>query len=116
VLREAEPLVRGADRDTLCLALVACGDDKYLDNVHEQAVDDSEYIEESKRKSPDPAMVVHVWNYRQNRALDAIAKLASPRSLPTLDRLAAGASDPKIRKRATEIAKQIRKPLTPSPA
>ena len=115
-LREAEPRVSDADRDTLYLTLVACGDDKYLDKVHERAVDDSEYIEKSKMKSPDPAMVVYVWNYRQNQALDAIAKLASPRSLPTLDRLAAGASDPNIRKRATEIAKQIRKQSAPSPA
>jgi len=53
-------------------------------------------------------MVVIVWNYPQNWALDAIERLGSPDSLPTLDRLASKASDPKIRKRAAAIALAIR--------
>jgi HEAT repeat protein len=106
---DAEPKVAGDQREILFRAAVSCGDATFIDKVHALALDESEYVRESQERSPDPAMAVHVWNYRQNGALNAIAKLASPRSLVTLDRLAASAKDPNIRRRAAEIAKEIRK-------
>jgi len=108
-LHEADPFVTGKDCSMLHKALAACGNDKYLDELHKLAQDESEYERWRNRRHPDPAHRFINWNYTQNRALDAIAKLGSPRSLPVLDRLAREAKDPKIRKKAARIAQAIRK-------
>ncbi|HUT14361.1 MAG TPA: HEAT repeat domain-containing protein, partial [Thermoguttaceae bacterium] len=94
------------DRNRLYRALVSCGDVRYLDKVHQAALDERQYVYESQRESPPD--YCPIYNYSQNWALDAIAKLASPRSLPVLDQLSANASDPIIRQRAAAIAKTIR--------
>jgi len=107
-LLKVDANVFGSDRSLLYRALVSCGNVRYLDKVHQAAVDEREYLYEVELGSPDPAIAVPIWNHTQNRALDAIAKLASLRSLPVLDKLAAGASDPIIRQRTAAIAKTIR--------
>lgn len=107
-LHDIDGQVDAPDRELLCRAVVSCGSVRYLDRVHELALDESRYLAEIQERSPDPAMRVMVWNYPQNWALDAIERLGSPDSLPTLDRLASEASDPKIRKRAAAIASAIR--------
>ena len=107
-LRKADPKVLGKDRKAFYRALVCCGDDKYLGEVHAQARDESEFLRRSQERPPDPAMFRPNWNYTQNRALDAIAKLGSPRSLPLLDELAKKTADQRIRKRAAAIARAIR--------
>lgn len=107
-LRKADPKVLGNDRERLYLALVSCGDDKYLDEVHAQARDETAFLRESQERPPDPAIFHRVWNYPQNQALDAIAKRGSPRSLPLLDELAGKTADVRIRKRAATIARAIR--------
>lgn len=108
VLREIDPQLKGTRRKDLRLATVACGSDRYLEQVHEQALDEAPYLVEFKQRPPDPAMLHIVHNYPQNEALTAIASLGCPKSLATLDQLATNARDPKIRKRAAEIAQRIR--------
>jgi hypothetical protein len=108
VFAAADPRIVGEDRELLYRAMVACGDERYLEQVHRLALDEREYLWEAQEESPDPAIAIRIWNYTQNQALDAIDKLGSSRSLPVLDKLASDASDPRIRKRATEIARRIR--------
>jgi len=93
------------ERNRLYRALVSCGNVRYLDKVHQASLDEREYVYKSQLESPG---YCPIYNYSQNWALDAIAKLASPRSLPVLDQLGANASDPIIRNRAGAIAKTIR--------
>ncbi len=108
-LRKLEAGTPDKDRYRLYRALVSCGDDRHLDKVHKVALDESQYLADEKEESPDPAIPVINWNYRQREALEAIAKLGSPRSLPVLDKLRAKAADRRVRIRATAIAKAIRK-------
>ena len=107
--------VEPASLDMLHRAAVSCGNDRFLDAVHAQARDESEYRRWMNERSPDPAIPIHNWNYRQNEALDAIQKLASPKSLKALDDLAANGIDPSIRRRATDLAAVIRKAAAPAP-
>jgi hypothetical protein len=107
-LHKADPNVKGKARSTFYRAMASCGDDKYIDELHAIAWDESEYERWKNERSP-PGMRNINWNYTQNWALDAIAKLASPKSLPVLDKLGKEAKDPNIRSRAARIAKQIRK-------
>jgi HEAT repeat protein len=102
----------GVKRQELARAMLSLGDETALQVVHDMALDESEYLHGLKllEECPDP------WrgrypptNYGQNRALDAIAKPSSPRSLPVLDQLAKQAKDKNIRKRATAIAAEIRR-------
>ena len=82
---------------------------RHTDEVHRQARDESEYLQESQMGSPDPAMACPVLNYRQHDALNALERLSSPKSLKTLDALAQEAKDPNIRTRAAAVAAAIRK-------
>ena len=105
----ADSQIKGDNRKRLYRALAHCGSDKYLDKLHEMARDESEYEEHVKLgRHPDPAHRFINWNYTQNKPLDAIAALKSPRSLPVLDKLAKEAKDPKIREKAARIAADIR--------
>jgi HEAT repeat protein len=108
-LNRIDSVVTGEERAALYLAFAHCGDRRYLDQIHTQAQDESEYKASLERRGPDPAERILSWNYRQNKALSAIAKLGDSRSLPVLDKLSKEASDPKIRGRATRIANDIRK-------
>jgi len=115
-LLKIDPELKGGNRDSLYHALVSCGNDKYLDEIHKQARDESEYLDESQMESPDPAVDIPICNYRQNWALDALGHLLSPKSLSTLDDLALNAKDPNIRERAANIAATIRKKAEAPPS
>jgi HEAT repeat protein len=93
-------------------ALASIGDESILPTLHKMAQDESEYLKEVEEMKnwPDPWRGRHEpLNYSQNEALNAIEKLASPKSLETLDKIATEAHDENIRKKAKKIAVEIRK-------
>jgi HEAT repeat protein len=113
LLGQVKPLLdqSGAVKQGAAKALASLGDDTGLPVLHELAVDESEYLRgvEQLEHSPDPWRGRHSpTNYTQREALDAIARLASPKSLPILRKLQEEAKDERIRNKAAKIIVETR--------